>query len=31
MLFSFQDLKDYMREVGRVTYAEAHTVERNKG
>lgn len=27
----FQDLKDYMRQAGEVTYADAHKQHRNEG
>lgn len=30
-VFSFQDLKDYMRQAGEVTYADAHKQHRNEG
>ena len=29
--FSAQDLKDYMRQAGEVTYADAHKQRRNEG
>jgi arginine/serine-rich splicing factor 4/5/6 len=28
---SWQDLKDYMRQAGDVTYADAHKTKRNEG
>jgi hypothetical protein len=30
-LLHVQDLKDYMRQAGEVTYADAHTQRRNEG
>jgi hypothetical protein len=30
-LFHVQDLKDYMRQAGEVTYADAHKQRRNEG
>jgi hypothetical protein len=30
-LFCVQDLKDYMRQAGEVTYADAHKQRRNEG
>lgn len=30
-LISIQDLKDYMRQAGEVTYADAHKQRRNEG
>lgn len=29
--FLFQDLKDYMRQAGEVTYADAHKQRKNEG
>ena len=30
-ILQFQDLKDYMRQAGEVTYADAHKQHRNEG
>ena len=29
--FSYKDLKDYMRQAGEVTYADAHKQHKNEG
>jgi len=31
MFVSIQDLKDYMRQAGEVTYADAHRDKKNEG